>query len=452
MPTRMQEMSNNQFHTVRQGDNLSKIAKQHGTTVQELSKINGISNANRIPVGRKIALKREAVCKVGFQFLDRDRNPLRNTMVRIEYCGKVTKTSTGKNGRVPDILTDSPVDVVVIWIQRAEGGWKKITEVTSDWGNKLVTFTSPKIRVEASTHPHPRDKDGLPIKDKREVKAKVVNSANQKASIPVSTEAKGKLQSTFGDEKGTKLEEKKNEQGLPVAKVTNDQAELTFLKLYTGEAVIEADWVNLAADLGCEVHALKAVTQVEAGGKGGFDDKNRPRILFERHKFSKYSKNRFDESYPFISNKQMYLRIRDKSGEIIPERKKEYDRIRKNGSLSSSNYYPPDQDTNYVRISKAYLLDKEAALLSASWGMFQVMGFNFKNSGFNSVEDFVNAMSTSEKEQIKAFAAFIKANPKLTKALKERDWSTFAINYNGASHGDYDVKMKNAYTQLSAKK
>ena len=84
--------------------------------------------------------------------------------------------------------------------------------------------------------------------------------------------------------------------------------------------------------------------------------------------------------------------------------------------------------------------------------MFQVMGFNYRSSGFNSVGDFVNAMSTSEKDQIKAFSKFIRASSTLTKALREKDWSAFAINYNGISHGNYDEKMKNAYAQLAAKK
>lgn len=197
---------------------------------------------------------------------------------------------------------------------------------------------------------------------------------------------------------------------------------------------------------------MKAVTQVEAGGKGGFDSSNRPVILFERHKFSKHSSGKFDKDYPFISSKSPYLRTRGKNKKIIPERESEFKSLKKKNQLATSNYYPPDSNTNYVRLSKAYLLDKSAALKSASWGMFQIMGFNYETCGYKSVEEFVNAMATSEKEQVTAFASFIKANKKLSKAIKEKDWLTFAVNYNGAQQEGYDIQMKSAYNQLANKK
>ena len=41
-------------HTVKQGDTLSALAKQHGTSVQALAKHNQIANPNKIQVGQKI--------------------------------------------------------------------------------------------------------------------------------------------------------------------------------------------------------------------------------------------------------------------------------------------------------------------------------------------------------------------------------------------------------------
>lgn len=301
-------MSNPDFYAVRRGDTLSEIAKRHGTTVSTLSKINGITNPNRIAVGDEIALRQEAVCKVGFQFLDRDRNPMRDAKIRLEYCGKVKETTTGKNGRVPDVVTDSPSDLVKIWIQRAEGGWKLITEVASDWGNKLVTLTSPKIRIEASTHPHPRDANGQPKKDKPPVPANTAQNGAQHRKVwtPAETKGRGKPQSTFSDDKGIKIEEKKNAQGLPVASVTSDQAALVFLHGYTGVPLSEADYDEAAGTLGCEVAAVKAVAEAESGGRIAFDSKNRPVILFERHKFHKHTGGKFSASYSWISSKKPY--------------------------------------------------------------------------------------------------------------------------------------------------
>jgi LysM repeat protein len=55
-PVRAEPASGEKFHIVKAGDNLTKIAKQYGTTVPALKKINNISNANLIKVGQLIKL------------------------------------------------------------------------------------------------------------------------------------------------------------------------------------------------------------------------------------------------------------------------------------------------------------------------------------------------------------------------------------------------------------
>jgi len=440
------------FYTVKEHDTLAKISEKYSISVKDLCTINGIRNPNKIKIGQIISLKREMVCGVEFQLLDKDCNPLRDAKVKIEHGNTETISNTGKNGIPQKIITESPLDVVSIYIQRVGGDWKKLTSITSDWGNKLITLISPKIKIETKTHPHPQDMNGKPIPDR---KKDIPSKAKAPLDTPEKTTGKGKAQSQFGekgDDVGIKSDETKDAAGLPQTKITNDQTDLPFLALYKGGKITEADWEDLARELSCEANAVKAVTQVEAGGKGGFDAANRPVILFERHQFSKYSAGKFDEDYPFISSKKPYLRIRGKDRKIIPEREAEFKSLKKKNQLATSNYYPPDSNSNYVRLSKAYLLDKTAALKSASWGMFQVMGFNYAACGFNSVEAFVDAMATSEKEQVMAFASFIKANKKLSKAIKEKDWLMFAVNYNGAQQEGYDVQMKKAYDELVDRK
>ena len=53
-------------------------------------------------------------------------------------------------------------------------------------------------------------------------------------------------------------------------------------------------------------------------------------------------------------------------------------------------------EKEYERIDKAMALNTKAALESASWGRFQIMGFNYQNAGFAAVETFINAMFESE--------------------------------------------------------
>lgn len=45
------------YYVICQGDTLSKIARQFGTTVEELVRLNGIANPNRIYAGQKLVIK-----------------------------------------------------------------------------------------------------------------------------------------------------------------------------------------------------------------------------------------------------------------------------------------------------------------------------------------------------------------------------------------------------------
>lgn len=180
----------------------------------------------------------------------------------------------------------------------------------------------------------------------------------------------------------------------------------------------EQDFIDAANSLGCEVAAIKAVAFVESGGKSGFKaDGVTPKILFEGHWFHKLTKGVFttalnrDISYPRWIKK----------------------------------YYNQDQ---HQRLQKATALNREAALMSASWGKFQVMGFNYKLAGFNSLQGFINAMYKNERGHLMAFVAFVK-HRRLDDELRARDWKGFAYGYNGKSYAQnrYDEKIENAYNK-----
>lgn len=175
----------------------------------------------------------------------------------------------------------------------------------------------------------------------------------------------------------------------------------------------------VAASLGCESAAIKAVVTVEAGGKGFLPD-TRPKILFEAQQFSKLTGGKYNASHPDISsatwNRSLY---RNSTGE-------------------------------YERLHQAIALNRAAALQAASWGLFQVMGMNFKVCGFKDVEAYVEAMCQTEGDHLKAFAAFVKAN-KLDSALRDRRWADFAKGYNGPGYArnQYDTKLADAYNKAA---
>lgn len=98
------------------------------------------------------------------------------------------------------------------------------------------------------------------------------------------------------------------------------------------------------------------------------------------------------------------------------------------------------------RLELAVSLDREAALMSASWGKFQIMGFNYKKCGFKTIQEFVNAMYESESAQLKAFVAYIK-NRNLADELQNKQFAQFAYYYNGAGFkkNRYDEKLLKSY-------
>jgi len=417
------------FYTVRKGDNLCDIARRHGTSIPQLQKINGIQDPDKIHEGQVIALKAKAVCKVDVQLLDRDRNPLKNAKMRLDYSGKSKQLSSGNNGRLPSILTESPEDRVKVFAARLDGSWKQIADITSGWGNKLVTLVSPKIKIATKTMPHPNDAKVRPKPDPvRADKRPVIPAEN-----PKTTEAKGESLGDYGDGKGPKSEHQTDKDGFPILKITNDQVQLDFLGGYTGERITEEDYKKAAMELGCEVAAIKAVADVETKQEA-FTKKHWPTILYERHQFAKHTnpENKYNKINADISSKIPYTSDkRTKGGNVIP----------------NSDRYGAYGESQYKRLAKAYTLDKNAALKACSWGKFQIMGFNYRSAGFNTVFSYVQAMCISEQEHLKAFVNFINADQVGKKALIQKDWSTFARMYNGSSYkkNKYDIKMQEAY-------
>lgn len=198
-----------------------------------------------------------------------------------------------------------------------------------------------------------------------------------------------------------------------------------------------ADFQQVAALLGCTVAQIKAVWQVESGGgwftdvradildldgPGGFlDGPHLPKILFEAHIFDRYTEGKYRASQPNLSS------------------------ARWNRSL-----YVGGQ-AEYVRLWKAMKLDRNAALLSASVGGAQVMGFNHRAAGFDSVEAFWDAMKKSERAHLDAFASFI-TSKSLKPALRQisnaaADCVAFAKGYNGAGYAanKYHIKIAAAH-------
>lgn len=107
----------------------------------------------------------------------------------------------------------------------------------------------------------------------------------------------------------------------------------------------------------------------------------------------------------------------------------------------------------YRRLEKAIAIHRKAALLSASYGAFQIMGDNYAMCGFDSVENFYKAMNESEKKQLEAFILYAK-NRGVIQPLKDKDWKEVARLYNGPDYAKnkYDEKFKDAYNSYKSGK
>lgn len=184
------------------------------------------------------------------------------------------------------------------------------------------------------------------------------------------------------------------------------------------KTLTEEDYKKASKLLDVDIATIKAVAEVESAGNG-FLLNGQPKILFEGHWFHKLTGGRFTNpgnaniSYP----------------------------------TWKTDYYNENQ---HARLAKAVRLDREAALKSASWGKFQIMGFNYARAGFDNLQSFINAMYDSEGAQLLAFVNFVK-NEKLDGYLKKQDWAGFARRYNGPSYAKnrYDTKLANAYKKYS---
>lgn len=172
---------------------------------------------------------------------------------------------------------------------------------------------------------------------------------------------------------------------------------------------------STANELGVEANVIAALVKVESSGDA-FLPSGEPKILFEAHWFSKLTGHKYDKDRPFISSK-----------------------------VRNQKLYTVGRE--HKRLACAAALDREAALQSASWGMFQLMGFNWKKCGFNSLQDFINAMYAGVEGQFKAFIGYVVNTPGMLDALKKKDWHKIAELYNGKDYkaNKYDEKLKSAY-------
>ena len=195
-----------------------------------------------------------------------------------------------------------------------------------------------------------------------------------------------------------------------------------YLNSRNTRSLVDSDYAWAAKLLDVDLASLRAVLEVETGNKGGFVAEGKPVILFEGHVFWKELKK--------IGINPEKLRTGN-SNILYPTWTREY---YKSGLLE------------WERLEKARKINRGAADSSASWGIFQIMGNNYKAAGCNSVEEFVRLNTKGELEQLLLGITFIRNNSTLLNALRNKDWTTFARIYNGSGQVEaYANKLRISY-------
>ncbi|EHU1559147.1 DUF3380 domain-containing protein [Acinetobacter baumannii] len=195
----------------------------------------------------------------------------------------------------------------------------------------------------------------------------------------------------------------------------------------------DSDYVTAAKRLKVSELAIRVFGATEGRGLG-FLKNGKAKILFERHRMYFYLAQFKGKAF---ANAQM---------KAIPSIV----------NTVSGGY--KGNEAEYTRLRLAQNIHPESALMSCSWGQFQIMGENWKELGYQSVFDFVEQMQTSESLQLEAFIRFIEwktgtVNEKkvsLLDALRAEDWSTVFSLYNGPNYKKlgYQAKFQREWDHL----
>lgn len=189
-----------------------------------------------------------------------------------------------------------------------------------------------------------------------------------------------------------------------------------------GNQLTIGDLQAAAIELGLSLPIMAAFAQVEAAGEG-FDTLQRPRILFERH----------------IFYKQLAASLGTAAADDMARKYPQLCNPKRGGYQGGA--------TEWSRLQTAMTINRNAAIESASWGMFQIMGFHWQSLGYASAADFMAAMCRSESQHLQAVTKFIANDRTLLAALKARKWADAARRYNGPAYKEnrYDQKLAEAY-------
>ncbi|MFW2037785.1 N-acetylmuramidase domain-containing protein [Acinetobacter ursingii] len=212
-----------------------------------------------------------------------------------------------------------------------------------------------------------------------------------------------------------------------------DKTRAALLEQNISKLLKDSDYTAAAARLKVSELAIRVFGAVEGRGVGYLKN-GKPKILFERHR--------------------MYAYLRLKKGSVFANKMA----VERPNIVNKKSGGYQGNEAEYVRLELAKQIDVESALMSASWGQFQIMGENWKELGYTSAQDFVDQQFASESYQLEAFIRFIEwktgiidgKKVALIDALRAENWDAVFTLYNGPNYKKlgYQAKFQKEWDHL----
>ena len=221
--------------------------------------------------------------------------------------------------------------------------------------------------------------------------------------------------------------------GLLIDGKVGDKTRAALAEQDVSKFLKDSDYIAAAKRLNVSELSIRVFGATEGRGVG-FLKNGKAKILFERHRMYHYLVQFKGKAFANAQMKQFPNLV----------------------NTSPGGY--KGNEAEYTRLKLAMNIHAEAALMSCSWGQFQIMGENWKDLGYASVFEFVDQMQATESLQLEAFVRFIEfktgtiADKKvaLVDALREEDWHTVFTLYNGKNYKKlgYQAKFQREWDHL----
>ncbi len=185
-----------------------------------------------------------------------------------------------------------------------------------------------------------------------------------------------------------------------------------------GNAAVAAS----ANRLGVPAAVMAAIVEVETEGREGFGLFGLPTMTFEPAMFSHITGHRHDNANPDISY-----------------------------PLADARRLPASRELRWKQLAKAFVMDRDAALKSASWGMFLMRGDHHQAYGFGTAAAMAARLAGSEARQLEALEEWI-ARQDMVGALKKRDWIAYAAAREPSQGRAFASRLYKTHRRLTDKK